>query len=900
VDEATYLHILDQMSDGAAVFTQEGAFKYVNRAFHELTGYDLKAMQEAASVVTPGPDTNKYLVARIEAAIAGGEALSGEILSYRKSGEPFWNGFSISPHFNEDGSLCHFIYILKDLTSQKEAEGKAFKLERDYRFIFEHVQSAITVHGVDTQIRIANPSAVELLGIAHEDLSGSLPSDPIFQLFREDGSEMPLEEYPLIRAINHRCPIRDVVLGFHRTEDNTRIWVVCSAFPIMSEDGDVLQVLLSFSDITRLIETEAETQALRERFELAARATQDAVFEWDIRTGRLWGNEAYKTVYGYDPPEYMKLELLETTSAVKADHNKVREIVLDAISTGKERYTHDYEFTRSDGSLGHVSVRAFIVRDANGEAKRIIGTATDIAKLTRATAALEQSEQRFRLIADSASDVLFDHDFQSGITWNSPDWPSKLGVEFDPAKVQDFQWIEMVEPSDRERLIISFQNAIKSDASTFETEFKARIGDGQQFDLALKASILRHLDGKASRILGTIRNVTQEKRNQEGYTRSRALEAVGQLTGGVAHDFNNLLMIILGNVELLEMSNLAKEDAETVSAIARAAESAAQLTRQLLTFARQAKLNRSRVDVVALVSDTVPLLRAGLPETIRLSHSFTPDLRPVEVDANSLQQALVNLAMNAKDAMPRGGEIIVTCSKLEVDEDMVPATTDLRPGRYVTISVSDTGEGMPPEALERAFEPFFTTKDVGKGTGLGLSAVYGFAKQSNGGVSIYSEPGRGTTVNLYLPAAEGDAPKDDHPEPRIAAEVAMRRKKILVVEDQPQVRAHVEKTLIRLGYHVQTAPDAATALTMLTDGKVFDLLFTDVIMPGGMNGQELGEAALELAPQIKILYTSGYPAAAFEHLGLKELANVNFLSKPYKTSQLQTMLAEILDDQSQG
>jgi PAS domain S-box-containing protein len=896
VNEATYVHILEQMSDGVAVFTQDGTFKYVNRAFQEMTGYDLKAMQLAASIVMPGLETDKDTIARLEAAIAAGQAFSGEILNYRKSGEPFWNAFSIDPHRNEDGSLLHFVYLMRDLTSQKRAEDKASKLERDYRFIFENVQSAITVHGADTQIRVANPIAVELLGIGYEDLAGSSPSDPIFELFREDGSEMPLEQYPLIRAINHRCPVRDVVLGFHRVEDDRRIWLVCSAFPVTSDDGDVLEVLLSFSDITRLVESEGENRALRERFELAARATQDAIFEWNIKTGEFWANEAYKTIYGYEPSKYIYLENLETSSAVEADHDLVRQTTLNAINSGKERYTLDYKFRRSDGLTGHAVVRGFIVRDAMGDAQRIIGTTTDVGQLTRANAALEQSEQRFRLIAGSASDVLWDHDFESGFTWSSPDWPSKLGVEFDPRKTQNFQWIEMVEPSGRQRLIASFQEAIKSDATAWETEFSAHSVDGQAIDLAVKGSILRHPNGRAYRILGNMRNVTQERRNQEGYTRARALEAVGQLTGGVAHDFNNLLMIILGNVELLEMTNLGEEDAETVASIGQAAESAARLTKQLLTFARQAQLNRTRVDVNALVSNTVPLLRSGLPETIRFSQSFVPDLWPVDVDANSLQQAIVNLAMNANDAMLRGGELIVTCSNLTVDEDMVPANVDLRPGRYVAISVSDTGEGMPPEVLARAFEPFFTTKDVGRGTGLGLSTVYGFAKQSNGGVSIYSEPGRGTTVNLYLPAAEGDASQDDHPEPAIEAAMPSRRKRILVVEDQPQVRTHVEKTLARLGYAVATAQDAAAALTMLKHGEAFDLLFTDIIMPGEMNGQELGEAALKLAPQIKILYTSGYPAAAFEHLGLKEQSSINFLSKPYKTVDLQRMLADIFDD----
>lgn len=894
MDHTTFAHVVELVAEGVVVFTQDCQIQYVNRAFKEMTGYTLADLQQVAGVAMPGPDTDNNTITRIETAIATGEALSGEILSYRKTGEPFWNDFSIEPHLNEDGSLKHFVYITRDISSEKQAEHRASKLERDYRFIFENIKSAITVHGADTQIRIANPTAVELLGIGKEELAGSAPGDPIFQLFREDGSEMPLEEYPLIRAINHRCAVRDVVLGFHRAKDDTRIWVVCSAFPVTGDDGNVLEVLLSFFDITRLVESEEETKLLRKRFELAARATQDIIFEWNLKTSEFSANETFETVYGYKPPVKMSIsptDCAETVVAAPA----VRDAVIEALTLGKERYAFDYQYSRADGSSGHVAVRAFIVYNADGGAERIIGTMTDIGQLTRATAALEDSESRFRIIADSVSDVLWDHDFESGFTWSSPDWPSKLGVEFDPAKTQRFQWLDMVEPSDRQRLRSLFRDAIKSDASTWETEFKAHSIDGQKFDFAMKAAILRHSNGRASRMLGTIRNITQEKRNQEGYTRARALEAVGQLTGGVAHDFNNLLMIILGNVELLEMGNLSQDDIETVASIGQAAESAAHLTKQLLTFARQTQLNLSRVNVAALIADTLPLLRAGLPEIISFSQSAAPELWPVDVDANGLQQAIVNLAMNANDAMPRGGEIVITSSNLEVDQDMVPANIDLRPGRYVAISMSDTGEGMPPEVLERAFEPFFTTKDVGKGTGLGLSTVYGFAKQSNGGISIYSEPNRGTTVNLYLPAAEGNVSHPGNSEPEVETDTKRQRKTILVVEDQPQVRMHVERTLARLGYEVQTAQDASAALALLKRGNVFDLLFTDIIMPGGMNGQELGEAAHQIAPEMKILYTSGYPAAAFEHLGLKEQSSINFLSKPYKAMDLQRTLSEIFD-----
>ena len=898
MNEATFAQICDEISDGAVVFTQGGLVKYVNRAFQEMTGFGPTDLEHPVYGCMPDLDSADDTFAKIDAAINAGTSCSGEVLARKKSGQSFWNRFSIKPHFNDDGSIRHFISVSSDITAQKTAEVKALGLERSYQSIFDNVEAAIVVYGIDGKVCVANRRAIEILSLSSEELQGRSMSGNMYHLFRDDGSEIAEDYYPARRAIESKNPVTDVFVKYERIKDNKKLWLISSAFPIIDESKNVIEVLLSFSDVSRLVESEAEAKALRERFELAVRATQDAVFEWNLKTGEFWASEAFKTVYGYDPPAHISLENLKDNGVGAVGYDRVYNIVTDAINSGKERYSLDYELIRPDGTAGHIAVRAFIVRDANGIAERVTGTSTDIGQLTQANIALEQSEQRFRIIAGSTSDVLWDYDFASGATWSSPDWPEKLGMDLDPAIIQNFGWVEMVVPADRPRLVTSFRDVIKSGATEWEAECKAFSADGHTIDLAISSSILRDANGRATRILGNMRNVTREKRNQEGYTRSRALEAVGQLTGGIAHDFNNLLMIILGNAELLEAGNLEEEHAETIAAISQAAESAASLTSRLLTFARQAQLTTSRVDVKALVSDTLTLLRSGLPETIRLSQDVPSDLWDVDVDANSLGQAIVNLAMNANDAMPRGGDMVLTCTNLEVGEETTTVPDDLPSGRYVAISASDNGEGMAPEVLARAFEPFFTTKDVGKGTGLGLSTVYGFAKQSGGSVIINSEKGRGTTITLYLPAAEENALQHTKSPAENTAKLPNRRKRILLVEDEPYVRAHVEKSLARLGYAVSTASDAINALIMLEREEAFDLLFTDIIMPGGTNGQELAEAALKLVPKIKILYTSGYPAAAFEHLRLDEQNSINFLNKPYRSMQLAEKISALLGEGS--
>jgi len=894
--DAPYARMLDAISEGVVVFGKDRKITYCNQSFMNMTGYDRSDMAGVLCSIMQGPDTDPATITAIDDALQAGKVFSGEILNYRKSGEPFWNHLTFTPEFAEDGTVLHYIGVSRDITKRKNAESQVTRLERDYRFIFENVLSGVVLHGANTEIRFVNPRAAELLGLSNDALLGVATDHPQWDLIHPDGSPVAVSEYPVNRAIADKAPVKGIVQGYRRPSDNKLICLVCNAFPVLDDDEEVTDVLVSFTDITRLIDSENEAKAFRERFELAARAPQDVIFEWNVETGEYWANDSFKTVYGFDPPSHISLDALGGISAVETDHDLVRSVTLDAIQSGKERYTVDYGFIRPDGSIGHAAVRAFVQRGPDGKALRIIGTGTDVGRLTEAMTALEQSEMRFRLIADTASDVLWDYDIEQDKVWVSPDWPAKLGIEVPDFAADAYNWMEFVDPADKARVLESCQSALKSQASQWEIDYKMASVQGETIDVAARATILRHPDGKAYRMLGNIRNITKERRYQEGYTRARALEAVGQLTGGVAHDFNNLLMIIQGNAELLEMGNLSKDDEEAVAMINKAAESASTLIRRLLTFSGQEKIYTTCVDLRRAIPDTIGLLRAGLPESIDLRCEISPDVWEPEVDANGLEQALVNLAMNAMDAMPGGGSILVTCQNQEVNAKTAPRDADLEPGRYVAIAVTDTGEGMSDAVLLRAFEPFFTTKDVGKGTGLGLSTVYGFAKQSGGGVTIASKPGRGTTVTLYLRKHEGGGDSIERGGGLSVPEDADARRRILVVEDQPEVLSYVQKTLARFGYKVEAVAESASALAKLQAGEKFDLLFTDIIMPGGMNGQELAEAAVKRDPLLKVLYTSGYSADAFEHLGIDEQAQFHLLRKPYKAAELKDVVLKVLQD----
>ncbi|TCH98778.1 response regulator [Roseococcus sp. SYP-B2431] len=374
---------------------------------------------------------------------------------------------------------------------------------------------------------------------------------------------------------------------------------------------------------------------------------------------------------------------------------------------------------------------------------------------------------------------------------------------------------------------------------------------------------------------------------------AQRMEAVGQLTGGIAHDFNNLLTVLLGNAEFL-VDELADrpESRELALSMVLAAERGAELTRSLLAFARRQPLAPQAVDANRLVLGMEGLLRRTLGGHIEYRITLNPALWPAMVDPAQLESALLNLALNARDAMPSGGALTIETSCTHLDEAYAGGDAEVQPGDYVMVAVSDSGAGMTPETLAQAFEPFFTTKEVGKGTGLGLSMVYGFVRQTGGHIRLYSELGQGTTVKLYLPRAD-TAPAAAEPARPMAAPGA--GEVVLVVEDNDLVRAHVVSEVKALGYTTVSAASGAEALHLVHDReRRIDLLFTDVVMPGGLSGPDLARLALEARPELKVLYTSGYTENSVVHNGRLD-PGVPLLTKPYRRQELARKLREVLE-----
>jgi len=395
--------------------------------------------------------------------------------------------------------------------------------------------------------------------------------------------------------------------------------------------------------------------------------------------------------------------------------------------------------------------------------------------------------------------------------------------------------------------------------------------------------------------------IEQRAKAEESLRQSQKMEAIGHLTGGVAHDFNNLLTVIGGGVETLQriltVASLGADELRVKRAlgmIAQGADRAATLTHRLLAFARRQTLDPRPIDANKLVAGMSELLRRTLGESVALETVLAGGLWRTAADANQLENALINLAVNARDAMPEGGKLTIETANTHLDEAYVADHSDVAAGQYVMIAVSDTGMGMNSETLDRVFEPFFTTKDIGHGTGLGLSQVYGFIKQSEGHVKLYSEVGQGTAVKLYLPRLVSDRSTAET-KPEESAIPSGRGEIILVVEDEPAVREHSVTSLRDLGYRVLEAEDGHAALRLLARQAEIEVLFTDVGLPGGMTGRQLVEAARIGRPDLKVVYTTGYARNAIVHGDVLD-PGTELLPKPFSYAALATKIRTVLDN----
>jgi PAS domain S-box-containing protein len=668
-----------------------------------------------------------------------------------------------------------------------------------------------------------------------------------------------------------------------------RIYGLCAAsfvLAVLLIDNVGLQAQLArlLGTLRRQAASERSLHSERERlFSAVVESSNDAIITKSLDGTITAWNRAAERLFGFVSVEAVGRPI---DIIVPADRRDEIRTILEQVGRGER--IEDYETVRSnkDGRAVDVLLTVSPIRSASGAIVGASKIARDITDTKRTHKALNQEIEERQRIFETSHDLIFVTDSAGNFIQVSPS--ARIILGYDPAEMIGRSAIHFIHPEDLERTRNEMRAARRGQQlRNFETRYVHKNGQAVTLNWTGTWSepVKRHF------FIG--RDLTEKQAAEAQLRHIQKMDAIGQLTGGVAHDFNNILTVITGTIGILEESVADKPELVAITRlIDEAAERGANLTKHLLAFARKQPLQPREVDLNAMVLEAAKLLQPTLGENVEITPLLAADAWTALVDPNQLATALLNLALNARDAMPNGGKLALETSNIYLDENYAGMHSEVTPGNYVMVAVSDTGTGIPAALVERVFDPFFTTKEIGKGTGLGLSMVFGFVKQSGGHIKIYSEEGHGTSVKMYLPRATGL--NQTVAEAAISANVEGGTETVLVVEDDALVRRYVMTQIESLGYTTFEAANAREALQIIDAAPTLDLLFTDVIMPGEMNGRQLVDAALERRPSLKTLYTSGYTENAIVHHGRLD-SGVLLLAKPYRKSELARMLRLALD-----
>jgi PAS domain S-box-containing protein len=631
-----------------------------------------------------------------------------------------------------------------------------------------------------------------------------------------------------------------------------------------------------------------ETAQDKERFHVLVNAVTDyAIYMLDPNGIIASWNSGAQRFKGYIESEIIG----EHFSRFYTDEDRAADLPRRVLETAAREGKFEAEGwrVRKDGTQFWAHVVVDPIRDHDGNLLGFAKITRDLTERRKAEEALRESEQRFRLLVQGVTDyAIYMLDPEGYVSnWNAGAQRIK-GYSENEIIGQHFSRFYTEEDLATGLPRRALETARRE--GRFEAEGWRVRKDGTRFWASVVIDPIHDDQKKLIGFAKITRDITERRdaqlalqEAQAALFQSQKMETIGQLTGGIAHDFNNLLTIIVNNLDFLTRNVTAPRETRLIESAQRAAERGAKLTQQLLAFSRRQPLQPTPVNPNTLIEDFETVLRRACGEIVRLKLSLPSRISTINVDAAQFEAALLNLVVNARDAMPEGGELAIAIGETEVGESRAEAWS-IPAGPYVVITVGDTGTGMTPEIAARVFEPFFTTKEIGKGTGLGLSQVYGFITQSGGHIEVDSTPGEGTKITMLLPAHGDGNEAGDEDSPETVQPSRDSAGTVLIVEDEPAVLDVATEIFESLGYDVLTAHDAPSAIEVLERDVSIDVLFSDVIMPNGMNGVELSRKAREMRPTIKVLLASGYPMSALPSEGLGE--GISFISKPYRWTEL--------------
>ncbi|MEO7793853.1 MAG: PAS domain S-box protein [Thermoanaerobaculia bacterium] len=643
-----------------------------------------------------------------------------------------------------------------------------------------------------------------------------------------------------------------------------------------------------FTGVLRDISARKLADETRARLAAIVDCSEDAIFSMSLDGTILTWNSGAERLYGYSASEAIGQN--RTFLAPAEASVEIAEAVAKAVR-GEPGEALETRRIRKDGTVFEVSLTASPMTDSSGQVTGISAIARNITTRKKAEAALRAAEERTQFILQNASVGVWDMDYASGVLKWSGTMEAQYGLSPGTFGGTFKAFVEGIHPEDRTSVLQSVREAMAS-GSDFAFLHRTLRPDGTIRWLNAVGRTILDAEGDPLRAVGISLDVTERREMEQQFHQAQKMEAIGQLAGGVAHDFNNLLTIILGNCELmLDERDPADPLHADLAEIQKAGQSAASLTRQLLAFSRQEIIEPTLLDLNEVLAGMRAMLRRLIREDVTIELRLRPAPASIKADRSQIEQLILNLAVNARDAMPKGGTLTIEIGSAELNSECPISHGSVNPGPFVSLSVIDTGEGMTAEVQSRLFEPFFTTKEVGKGTGLGLAMVHGIVRQNGGCIDVISGLGTGTTLRTYFPQVDSAemAAFASPPVPRARA----GGETVLVVEDQEGLRLLTRKLLQRLGYTVLVAQSAGEALRLFEENPAVDVVLTDVVMPGG-SGPDLTCRLLELWPDLKVIYMSGYTDDTIVRHGVLE-PGVAFLQKPFSSDALGRKIREILD-----
>ncbi|HET7306402.1 MAG TPA: PAS domain S-box protein [Gammaproteobacteria bacterium] len=861
--------LFDYGMDAVFLARPDGSIISANPAACTLFGMSEAALQEAGRAAILD-ENDPALLAMVAERTKKGSA-RGEVKARRADGTGFIAEISSVIFLNGKGEYLTSATV-RDVTARKLADDKLRWRDR----LLSMTSRIARVGGWEADMRS--------LRVAW--------SDEVCRIHGvEPGTVMPLEDAFQFYVPEHRERIRTAFMACTRdglaydedfvivTTAGERRHVRSIGEAVRDAAGNITRIQGALQDITELKRAETRLVRARERFQQFADAMPLIVWTAKADGTVDYANNAFSQFGSTDRDELLARHWQDAIHP--DDRERCRAAWQEAVEAGT-RYAVEVRCLTpgNTGGRWHI-ISAEPIRD-EGRIVRWYGTAIDIHERKLSQKAAAESAERLQTTLENITDgfMMLDHDWR--FTYVNGEAERLLRGKRERLLGRNV-WTEYPDA-----VGMSFERGYRQAVETQQAvHFEAHY---PPLGIWVEAHAYPTSDGVAV----YLRDVTERRALEEQLRQSQRLEAVGQLTGGVAHDFNNLLTVILGGADALSEKLTPDSPLHELALVIRtAAEQGSALTRRLLAFGRRQPLSPRIVNINQLIAGMDDLLRRTLSETIDIDIQTMPELWSALIDATELQAALLNLCLNACDAMGQDGCLTIETANARLDGAYADQHKGVTPGEYVLLAVSDTGTGIAANHLEKVFDPFFTTKEKGKGTGLGLSMVYGFVKQSRGHIKIYSEPGQGTTVKLYLPRANHAADASQSvADAAIDTPSEVSGSVVLVVEDDDLVRRHAETLLIDLGYEVVAAGDGPGALELIRARPDIDLLFTDVIMPG-MNGRELAEAARKLRPALAILFTSGYTENAIVHHGRLD-KGVHLLQKPYRKAELDRKLRDIL------